>query len=136
MIFISARSGKPAKLKHATKYLIKWNGKCRSKIQARVKELLYPHWFADVVFEEFPVLGTRLTLDFFNSNRQIALEVDGNQHYQYNKFFHGGSRMKFLQQLQRDQMKEDFCERNGITLIRIMESEKIDQKLLKELKLI
>jgi hypothetical protein len=44
--------------------------------------------------------------------------------------------MKFLQQLQRDQMKEDFCERNGITLIRIMESEKIDQKLLKELKLI
>jgi very-short-patch-repair endonuclease len=136
MIFISARSGKPAKLKHATKYLIKWNGKCRSKIQARVKQLLYPFWFADVVFEEFPVLGTRLTLDFFNSNRQIALEVDGNQHYQYNKFFHGGSRMKFLQQLQRDQAKEDFCERNGITLIRIMESEKIDQKLLKELKLI
>lgn len=136
MIFISAKSGKPAKLKHATKYLIKWNGKCRSKIQARVKELLYPHWFADVVFEEFPVLGTRLTLDFFNSNRQIALEVDGNQHYQYNPFFHGGSRQKFLAQLQRDQIKEDFCERNGITLIRVLESENINQELLKELGII
>lgn len=136
MNFISPKSGKLIKLKNPLKYLIKWNGKCRSKIQERVKALLYPHWFADVVFEEFPVIGTRLTLDFFNSNRQIALEVDGNQHYQYNKFFHGGCRQKFLGQLHRDEAKEVFCERNGITLIRILESDSINKELLKELKLI
>ena len=136
MTFISPKTGKPVKLKVPTRYLIKWNGKCRSKIQERVKAILYPHWFADIVLEEMPVVGTRLTLDFFNSNRQIALEVDGNQHYQYNKFFHGGNRMKFLGQLQRDDMKEVFCERNNITLIRILESDTLNQKLLKELKLI
>jgi hypothetical protein len=135
MIFIS-NSGKPIKIKKSFRYLIKWNGKCRSKIQERVKALLYPYWFADTVFEEMPVAGTRLTLDFFNSNRQIALEVDGNQHYQYNKFFHGGDRGKFLGQLKRDDMKEVFCERNNITLIRILESDTLNQKLLKELQLI
>lgn len=135
MIFIS-KSGKQIKLKSPTKYLIKWNGKCRSKIQERVKSLLYPYWFADTVFEEMPVVGTRLTLDFFNANRQIALEVDGNQHYAYNKFFHGGSRAKFLGQLQRDDVKENFCIRNNIRLIRILESDILNKQLLKDLDLI
>lgn len=83
-----------------------------------------------------PVVGTRLTLDFFNANRQIALEVDGNQHYAYNKFFHNGSRQNFLGQLQRDDVKEDFCRRNNIRLVRILESDTLDKKLLKELDLI
>lgn len=136
MIFISATSQKKVKLPRPTKYLIRWNGPCRSKFQEKVKALLYPHWFADIVFEEFPVVGTRLTLDFFNSNRRIALEVDGSQHYQYNKFFHNSSRNKFLDQLKRDDAKEKFCEKNGIALIRILESDRLSKELLKELKLI
>ena len=135
MIFLST-AGRSTKLKNSTKYLIKWDQKCRSKIQKRVKDLLNQYWFADIVFEEMPVIGTRLTIDFYNANKKIALEVDGNQHYKFNKFFHGNSRQNFLSQLQRDDKKEYFCEINNIKLVRILESDKIDEELLKKLELI
>jgi very-short-patch-repair endonuclease len=105
MIFFST-SGKAIKLKKSFNYLIDWDGKCRSKFQEKVKAMLYEHWFADIVFEELPVIGTRLTIDFYNANRKIALEVDGNQHYKFNKHFHGNNRSKFLSQLQRQLLKE------------------------------
>ena len=53
----------------------------------------------------------------------MAIEVDGSQHYQYNKFFHSNSRQKFLDQLKRDQKKDEFCEINNIKLFRILEDE-------------
>lgn len=135
MTFIST-SGRSTKLKKSFNYLIDWEGKCRSKFQERVKEFLQPHWFADIVFEELPVIGTRLTIDFYNASKQIAIEADGSQHYKYNPFFHGGNRSKFLGQLERDEKKEYFCEINNIELIRIVESDKLDKELLKKLNLI
>jgi len=122
-------------MRNPTKYLIKWDKKCRSNLQKKVKDLLYKYWKADVVFEEFPVLGSRMTIDFYNANKNIAIEVDGMQHYKYNKFFHSNSKHKFLEQLKRDEQKELFCESNSIKLIRIMENEKIDEELLKKLKI-
>jgi len=135
MIFTSIH-GRDLKMKNPTKYLIKWDKKCRSKIQKRVKDLLYKHWIADVVFEEFPVMGSRMTIDFYNANKKIAIEVDGGQHYKYNKFFHANDRQKFLEQLKRDETKDNFCEMNKIELIRIIESDKLDDNLLKTLKII
>ena len=135
MIFISIH-GREQKMRNPTKYLVDWDKKCRSKIQKRVKDLLYKHWAADVVFEEFPVLGSRMTIDFYNANKKIALEVDGGQHYKYNKFFHSNSRQKFLEQLKRDEIKESFCEINEIKIVRILESDTLDDKLLKKLKVI
>jgi len=134
MIFKSI-TGREQKMRNPTKYLIKWDKKCRSKLQKKVKDLLYKYWKADVVFEEFPVLGSRMTIDFYNVNKNIAIEVDGMQHYKYNKFFHSNSKHKFLEQLKRDEQKELFCESNSIKLIRIMENEKIDEELLKKLKI-
>jgi very-short-patch-repair endonuclease len=135
MIFLTT-TGREQKLKNSSRYLIDWDKKCRSKIQKKVKDLLYPHWIADIVFEEMPVLGTRMTLDFYNANRKMAVEVDGNQHYQYNKFFHSNSRQNFLSQLQRDEKKEYFCEINQIRLVRILEKDTIDERLLKKLDII
>lgn len=131
MTFTSLK-GYKKKLVRSEKYLIDWNGKSRSKFQQRVKELIYPLWCADVVFEEMPVVGTRLTLDFYNANKKIAVEVDGNHHYAYNKFFHK-DRNDFLLQLDRDDKKEIFCERNDILLVRIMESDKLTLELLNNL---
>lgn len=135
MIFLST-SGRQSKLKNSVKYLIKWGNPCKSKVQARVKALLKQHWFSDIVFEEMPVIGTRLTIDFYNANKKIAIEVDGNQHYKFNKFFHNNSRQNFLSQLQRDDKKEYFCEINNIRLVRILESDTIDEDLLIKLNLI
>tara|TARA_B100000497_G_C7617540_1_gene370938 strand:+ start:449 stop:856 length:408 start_codon:yes stop_codon:yes gene_type:complete len=135
MIFLTT-TGREQKLKNSTKYLIDWEKKCRSKLQKKVKDLLYPNWVSDVVFEEFPVLGTRMTLDFYNANKKLAVEVDGNQHYKYNKFFHSNSRQNFLSQLQRDEKKEYFCEINKIKLVRILEGDTIDEELLRTLDII
>lgn len=135
MIFINL-SGRKVKFKNITRYLIKWDTDCRSKIQKRVKDILYPYWAADVVFEELPLIGSRMTFDFFNANKRIALEVDGDQHYKYNPFFHGGERRKFLEQLQRDDKKEEFCSYNNIKLVRILQSDKLDKELLMKLNLI
>ena len=135
MIFMTS-NGREQKLKNSTKYLIDWDKKCRSKIQKRVKDLLHRHWIADIVFEELPVVGTRMTLDFYNANKKIAVEVDGNQHYKFNKFFHSNSRQKFLNQLQRDDKKEYFCEINKIKLVRILEKDTLNEELLSKLGII
>ena len=116
------------KNKKCKKYLIDWDSGCKSGIQKDVKTQIKPYWFADVVFEEFPVAGTRMSLDFYNSTQKIAIEVDGNQHYRYNQFFHSNSRQKFLHQLHRDEKKEYFCEINKIKLIRVLESDVLDSE--------
>jgi very-short-patch-repair endonuclease len=135
MIFLTT-TGREQKLKNSSRYLIDWDKKCRSKIQKKVKDLLYRHWISDIVFEELPVLGTRMTIDFYNANKKLAIEVDGNQHYKYNKFFHSNSRQNFLSQLQRDEKKEYFCEINQIKLVRILEKDTLDQDLLERLEVI
>ncbi len=74
--------------KNIKKYLINWESSSRSKFQTRVKNFLEKFWDQDVIFEEFPVIGTRLSLDFYNANKKVAIEVQGRQHTKYVKFFH------------------------------------------------
>tara|TARA_A100001515_G_scaffold43660_1_gene34397 strand:- start:1451 stop:1720 length:270 start_codon:yes stop_codon:yes gene_type:complete len=81
-----------------------------------------------VVFEEFPVVGSRLSLDFYNANKKIAIEVQGQQHTKYIKFFHQ-NRFKYLDQLKRDQNKEKFCDINNIILVTIFQNDIIDRHL-------
>lgn len=105
------------------KYAIDWDGKERSIIQFKVKKFLQKYWQSHFVCAELRIVSTRMTLDIYNATRKIAVEVQGNQHESYNKFFHAGSRMKYLGQLKRDTKKHDFCERNGITLVEVTEAE-------------
>lgn len=132
MIFYTA-TGYKRKLVNAHKYRIDWDKECRSKIQKKVKDLLRKHWSCEIVFEELPVIGTKMTIDFYNASRQIALEVDGSQHYSYNKHFHKGSKLNYLKQLKRDDDKEKFCEKNDIKMIRVLQSDSISECLLKQL---
>lgn len=105
--------------KDVTKYLIKWRAKSRSKFQQEVKFFLQPFWKGQVVYEEFPVVGTKMTLDFVNLSCRIAIEVQGAQHSQYNSFFHGEHESNYYNQLQRDIDKKRWCELNNIKLIEI-----------------
>ncbi len=111
-------TGSTAELRNAKKYLIDWDKKSRSKFQFSVKEFLHPYWRSDIVFEELKMVGTKMSFDFYNANKKIAIEVQGRQHTKYVKFFHG-SRMKYLEQLKRDDKKLRFCEINGITLVEL-----------------
>lgn len=110
--------GKDKSLKNASKYLIDWRKKTRSKFQDEVKRFLKPYWSEDIVFEELRLVDTRMTFDFYNANKKIAIEVQGQQHTKFIPFFHS-NRNKFLQQLKRDNKKLEFCELNGIKLVEI-----------------
>ena len=121
-------SGRRRNLKNAKKYLIDWDKPSRSKFQTYVKEFLRPYWKNDIVFEEFRVVGSRLTFDFYNANKKIAVEVQGAQHTKYVKFFHK-TRLKYRDQLKRDEKKLDFCKANNIKLAEIYPQDEINASL-------
>jgi hypothetical protein len=112
------------KFKNVSSKIIDWNSKSKSLFQREVKQLLRSFWDLDIVYEEFPVFGTRYSLDFYNATRNIAVEVQGGQHTQYNPFFHNNNRENFRHQLRIDESKRSFCELNNIKLIEIFEEEK------------
>lgn len=128
--------GRKKVIKTAWKYKANWDKPCRSKIQKRVKDLLRPHWEVEMVYEEFPVAGTKLTLDFYNASRKIAVEVQGNQHNTFSKHFHNNSRQNFLRQIKRDINKHDYCEINNIRLVEIFEDDLLGEDLLIKLDLV
>lgn len=104
--------------KDVTKYLIKWGKKSKSKYQREVKFFLHKFWKNHIVYEEFPVFGSKMTLDFLNLSRKIAIEVQGEQHSSYNEFFHQNI-TNYWSQLHRDVEKKRWCEMNGFRLVEI-----------------
>lgn len=126
MKFVSL-NGKTKTLKRPERFSIDWGAPSRSKFQSRVKEFLKAYWGYDFVYEEFPVVGTKLSLDFFNYTKKIAIEVQGIQHLRYSPFMHGGSKVKFLDQIERDGKKLEFCEKNDIVLVEIFPNDKLDR---------
>ena len=110
--------GRKKTLAKASSYAIDWDGKCRSKFQMAVRDFVRPSWESDVVFEEFRIVGTRLSLDIYNASKKVAIEVQGRQHNEFVEFFQK-SRANYLDQLKRDEKKLTFCNMNDITLIEI-----------------
>jgi very-short-patch-repair endonuclease len=74
--------------------------------------------FPGLIYQEFLCVGTRLRLDFYVHLLKVAFEFDGTQHDTYVPHFHG-SRAKFQAARARDWDKEQWCEINGIRLIRV-----------------
>jgi len=126
-----ALSGAEKPVRYASKYKIKWNQDSISLFQTEVKLFLCPFWKNHDVYEEFPLVGTKLTFDFYNASKKVAVEVQGRQHTKFVKFFHQ-NRIKFLEQLKRDKMKEDYAELNGITLVTIFPEDELSLDLFKE----
>jgi len=117
----------------AKKYLINWEAKSRSKIQKATKDFLKDFWQKHVVFEEFPVAGTKMSLDFYNANKKIAIEVQGRQHTEYTPFFHGNNKYNYINQLRRDQDKQSFCDLNDIRLIEIYSIDELTKDYFKKI---
>ena len=109
--------------KSVSKYLINWNKKSRSKVQFKTKKFLEPFWKGHIVYEEFPVYGSRMTVDILNATKKLAVEVQGKQHGEFNKFFHSNSRLKYLEGIKRDIKKAEWLENNGFILLEIEEDE-------------
>jgi hypothetical protein len=106
-----------------SKYLIKWDKKSRSKLQFNVKQFFKQYWENHIVYEEFPVYGTKLKVDLINVTKKIAIEVNGPQHDNFNKFFHGNSRAKYLESIKRDIQKRDWLELNNFIIMEIYQDD-------------
>lgn len=109
--------------KNVTRYVINWDGKSRSKIQFKIKQFLKPYWKNQIVFEEFPVYGSRMKVDILNATKKIAVEINGAQHSSFNKFFHNNSRQNYLRSITRDHEKFKWLDSNGYMLLEILEEE-------------
>ena len=115
--------GSTKKVKAARKYLIDWDSKSKSKVQNSVKKYLEKYWLNDIVFEEFPLAGSRMTFDFYNTTKNVVIEVQGKQHTKFIPFMHANSKINYLKQLKRDEDKIKFCNLNDIILLEYFDRE-------------
>lgn len=120
--------------KNVSGYLINWDKPSRSKIQFKTKQFLKQYWKNHIVYEEFPVYGSLLKVDFINATRKIAVEVHGPQHSSFNKFFHGESRLNYLKSIKRDVAKENWLTLNKFTLVEVYHDQvdELNEKFFKE----
>jgi very-short-patch-repair endonuclease len=58
-------------------------------------------------------LGRLLRFDFFSEKAKLAIECDGSQHYDPSHKFYSQEVKR------RDQIKNEYCKRHGIRLVRI-----------------
>ena len=107
------------KSKSMLKYTINWDKESKSAMQKTVKDFLRPYWESSVCFEEMPCVGTRLSLDIVNASRKVAVEVQGQQHEKHIPYFHGESKLAYVDQIVRDADKAQWCEVNDLILVEI-----------------
>lgn len=129
-------TGSSKRVKSPKKYLIEWDSSSKSKMQFNVKQYLKKYWKHDIVFEEFPLAGSKMTFDFYNPNKNIIIEVQGGQHLKHTPFFHGKSKSNFLNQIKRDNDKQKFCELNNIKLVEIFPDDELSTDLFKSFNVI
>ena len=108
--------------KQVTRFLVDWDKPCRSKVQFKTKQFLKNFGKIRLFMRSF-VYGTKMKVDILNATKKIAVEVQGNQHVSFNKFFHNNSRLKYLESIKRDAQKAQWLEKNGYTLVEIHEKE-------------
>jgi hypothetical protein len=87
-------------------------------IQFRVKQFLKPYWLGCIVYEEFPVYGSKMKVDIFNATLRVAIEVNGPQHTQYH-WFHQENPMEYLSAVKRDVSKMEWLQKNNFKLVEI-----------------
>lgn len=95
----------------------------------RVMESIYGKPFIKVrpsFLRNNAINGSNLELDCYNDQLKIAVEYNGEQHYNYVRFFHR-NRDAFHNQKYRDDMKRRLCQENGILLIEVPYTVKIPE---------
>lgn len=76
------------------------------------------HWFPDdeILENHRPDWMRGMELDFYLPSRNVAVEVQGAQHYKFVRDFHN-SESDLQAQRRRDNMKIHLCQRMGIVLL-------------------
>lgn len=105
------------------------DSKPRSKLHLKARDLLVKLFPTVQILEEVGIPVTRnerLFLDFYINTLKLAIEVHGQQHYEFNSLFHT-SAQDFLNQKKRDARKCEWCEYNNITYVELPYNEDVSQ---------
>lgn len=81
------------------------------------------------ILEEIPIPvknNLQLYLDFYIPLYSLAIEVNGQQHYSYNKYYHNNV-IGFIKQQKNDKLKQEWCKLNYIQLILLNDKDNVDQ---------
>ena len=118
MNFSKLNSAKTANV-NLSKYMVAWDGPCRSKFQKIVKRWLHPYWKGHLCVEELRIPGSRMTCDLVNVTKKIVVETSGEQHLDFNPYFHLKNRANWLGQIKRDLRKKEWAAANGFLLVEV-----------------
>ncbi len=66
--------------------------------------------------------GQKLFFDFHIPTLSIVVEVQGVQHTEFNKHFHGSAE-NFKESKKRDRLKSEWCHLNDVTLVYVNHNE-------------
>ncbi len=109
------------------------SGSKKSSLHIKAKKLLDNLFPYDRILEEVSLVGSRterrrgvLRADFFVPNRNLIVEVHGEQHYKFNSFFYG-NKLDYYRAKARDSEKREWCRLNDITLIELNYDEDEDE---------
>jgi len=104
-----------------------------SKIANEVYDTLKDVFSLNVIKKEYYVnyRNTRLFFDFYIKDLGVLIEIQGRQHTEFIKHFHG-DKEKFLSQKKRDNLKIDYVQENKkFCLVRFKFNEKITNDLVR-----
>lgn len=93
----------------------------KSSLHLQARELIKECFPTLQILEEVPISPRRaetLYLDFYLPLIKRCIEVHGEQHYKFSRFFHN-TPLGFIKHKKRDQDKRDWCELNGIEYIEL-----------------
>lgn len=104
----------------------KYESPNKSEYHLEARALLKQLFPKFILLEEVFLPGCDLYADFYIPLVNIVVEVHGEQHYEYNEFFHG-SKSNFLAGKQRDNNKRLWCELNNISYVELPHYESIKE---------
>jgi hypothetical protein len=91
-------------------------------------KILFPEH--EVIREASPLWLERQRLDIFIPELNLAIEYQGQQHY--NEIKHFGGKEGLKKAIERDQIKSNKCKKNGVKLIYFTYKENISEKLVEK----
>lgn len=100
--------------------------KPRSSLHLTARNLIREEFPTDSVLEEVGLAGEQLFFDFYIPRRKLAIEVHGEQHYKFIKYFHGDL-LGFQTAQRNDERKATWCQLNNIILIILPFNESQDE---------
>jgi hypothetical protein len=105
----------------------------KSSLHDKAKKILDSCFPYDRILEEVTLIGTKsltrggtLRGDFFIPNRNLVIEVHGEQHFKFNSF-HFKDKLSFFRAKSRDRDKSEWCEINNIKMIEFNYNEDEDE---------